>query len=41
MYAELSGLPPLLVHAGQAEVLVDQIRDFTRPVRRPPASLSR
>ena len=29
LFADLSGLPPLLVHAGGAEVLVDQIRDFT------------
>jgi acetyl esterase/lipase len=28
LFAELSGLPPLLVQAGGAEVLVDQIRDF-------------
>jgi acetyl esterase/lipase len=28
LFAELAGLPPLLVHAGEAEVLVDQIRAF-------------
>ena len=28
MMAELSGLPPLLIHAGEAEILVDQIRKF-------------
>jgi acetyl esterase/lipase len=28
LFAELGGLPPLLVHAGAAEVLVDQIRAF-------------
>ncbi|MEO8185558.1 MAG: alpha/beta hydrolase [Deltaproteobacteria bacterium] len=27
-FAQLQGLPPLLVHAGEAEVLVDQIRSF-------------
>ena len=29
LFADLTGLPPLLVHAGEAEVLVDQIRAFT------------
>jgi epsilon-lactone hydrolase len=28
LFADLAGLPPLLVHAGEAEVLVDQIRAF-------------
>lgn len=28
LFADLSGLPPLLIHAGSAEVLVDQIRQF-------------
>jgi epsilon-lactone hydrolase len=28
LFAELAGLPPLLVHAGEAEVLVDQVRAF-------------
>lgn len=28
LFADLSGLPPLLIHAGSAEVLVDQIREF-------------
>jgi acetyl esterase/lipase len=28
LFADLSGLPPLLLHAGSAEVLVDQIREF-------------
>ncbi len=28
LFAELSGLPPLLVHAGNAETLVDQVREF-------------
>ena len=28
LFAALAGLPPLLVHAGEAEVLVDQIRAF-------------
>lgn len=28
LFADLTGLPPLLVHAGDAEVLVDQIRAF-------------
>jgi acetyl esterase/lipase len=28
LFAALAGLPPLLVHAGDAEVLVDQIRAF-------------
>ena len=28
LYADLAGLPPLLVHAGAAEVLVDQVREF-------------
>ena len=28
LFAPLAGLPPLLVHAGDAEVLVDQIRTF-------------
>ena len=28
LYADLTGLPPLLIHAGQVEVLVDQIREF-------------
>ena len=28
LFGELAGLPPLLLHAGQAEVLVDQVRDF-------------
>lgn len=28
LFAGLAGLPPLLIHAGSAEVLVDQIRDF-------------
>lgn len=29
LFAKLSGLPPLLVQAGGAEVLVDQVRDFS------------
>lgn len=29
LYARLAGLPPLLIHAGDAETLVDQIRAFT------------
>jgi epsilon-lactone hydrolase len=28
LFSHLQGLPPLLVHAGEAEVLVDQIRSF-------------
>jgi acetyl esterase/lipase len=28
LFADLTGLPPLLVHAGGMEVLVDQIRAF-------------
>ncbi|MBA3637816.1 MAG: alpha/beta hydrolase [Acidobacteria bacterium] len=28
LFADLAELPPLLIHAGQAEVLVDQIGDF-------------
>jgi epsilon-lactone hydrolase len=28
LFADLAGLPPLLMHAGDAEVLVDQIRAF-------------
>jgi acetyl esterase/lipase len=28
LFADLSGLPPLFIHAGGAEVLVDQIREF-------------
>ncbi|MDF1798681.1 MAG: alpha/beta hydrolase [Planctomycetota bacterium] len=28
LFADLTGLPPLLIHAGGAEVLVDQIRGF-------------
>ena len=28
LFAELAGLPPLLVHAGEVEVLVDQVRAF-------------
>lgn len=28
LFADLSGLPPLLLHAGSAEVLVDQILEF-------------
>ncbi|MEM1249622.1 MAG: alpha/beta hydrolase [Acidobacteriota bacterium] len=28
LYADLSGLPPLLIHAGALETLRDQIRDF-------------
>ncbi|MCA9715741.1 MAG: alpha/beta hydrolase [Myxococcales bacterium] len=31
--AELSGLPPLLVHAGAAETLVDQIQEFCARAR--------
>lgn len=30
LYASLTGLPPLLVHAGELEVLVDQVREFVR-----------
>lgn len=33
LFAELAGLPPLLVHAGAAEVLVDQIRAFVARAR--------
>lgn len=29
LFAKLAGLPPLLIHAGEAETLVDQIRAFT------------
>ncbi len=29
LFAELSGLPPLLVQAGGAEALLDQVRDFS------------
>jgi acetyl esterase/lipase len=28
LYADLNGLPPLLVQTGEAETLVDQVRDF-------------
>ena len=34
LFADLSGLPPLLLHAGSAEVLVDQIRDFAARAER-------
>jgi monoterpene epsilon-lactone hydrolase len=30
LFADLAGLPPLLVHAGELEVLVDQIHAFTQ-----------
>jgi acetyl esterase/lipase len=33
LYADLTGLPPLLVQAGGAEVLVDQVRDFAQRAR--------
>lgn len=33
LYADLAGLPPLLVQAGEAEVLVDQVREFVRRAR--------
>jgi acetyl esterase/lipase len=33
LYAGLEGLPPLLVHAGDAEVLIDQIRAFVARAR--------
>ena len=33
LYAQLVGLPPLLVHAGDAEVLVDQIQAFVARAR--------
>jgi hypothetical protein len=33
LYAGLKGLPPLLVHAGDAEVLIDQIRAFVARAR--------
>jgi monoterpene epsilon-lactone hydrolase len=33
LYADLHGLPPLLVQAGGAEVLVDQIRAFADRAR--------
>jgi len=28
LFGDLRGLPPLLIHAGEVEVLVDQVRDF-------------
>jgi acetyl esterase/lipase len=30
LFADLSGLPPLLVQAGEAEVLIDQVRELVR-----------
>ena len=34
LFADLQGLPPLLIHAGGAEVLVDQIREFATRAER-------
>jgi epsilon-lactone hydrolase len=33
LYADLAGLPPLLVQAGEAETLVDQVREFVERAR--------
>jgi acetyl esterase/lipase len=33
IHADLSGLPPLYIQAGDAEILIDMIRDFTRRAR--------
>ena len=34
LFANLAGLPPLLIHAGGAETLVDQVRDFAARAER-------
>jgi acetyl esterase/lipase len=33
LFADLRGLPPLLIHVGQLEVLVDQVVDFAQRAR--------